>query len=245
MLIGNELLSGKVSDENVGFLARELFARGIEVRRVLVVPDEVDQIVEALKDLRTRVDFVFTSGGIGPTHDDITVEAVSLALERPLERRQDLVERARKIFGADLNEAHLKMATVPRGVTLVESERTRWPAMVVDDVFILAGVPKILRRGYHAVSRLLPRNDALLVMTVIVGTDEWTLTPMLDTVVARFPDVQIGSYPVLGDGDGATFHVRLVFEGTNRERVEAAVDSLVELLPKEDLQHIDPSEGLR
>jgi molybdenum cofactor synthesis domain-containing protein len=239
LLVGNEILSGKVADENAGFLAQELTARGVVVRRIVVVPDDVPTIVEALVDLRARVDFVVTSGGIGPTHDDVTVEAVANALERPLERHPALVRRAREIFGEGLGGAHLKMATVPRGVTLVESERTRWPTMVVDDVYVLAGVPSILRRGFDAIRDLLPRREPRCVATVIVRTDEWALAPLLDGVVAGFPDVAVGSYPVLGQG--RSFHVRVVVEGAARDRVAAAVAALVAVVPAGDLESVTPS----
>lgn len=230
LLIGNELLSGKVADENLRFLSAELFALGIEVRRAVVVPDEADEIVEALLDLRRRVDVVITSGGIGPTHDDLTVAAVAQALGRPLELDDGLVERVKQVFGDRLDEAHFKMARIPRGTVLVESSETRFPALVVDRVCVLAGIPKILRRSFAAIrdGGHLPAGRPQLVTTLFVMSDEWTLAPHLDRIVAAFPDVQLGSYPVL---DEPSYRVRLVFEARDADRVDAAVRSLVEGLP--------------
>jgi molybdenum cofactor synthesis domain-containing protein len=230
LLIGNELLSGKVVDENLHYLSTELFALGIDVRRAVVVPDETDEIVEALLDLLRRVDLVITSGGIGPTHDDITVAAVAQALGRPLELDAGLVERVKQVFGDRLDEAHLKMARIPRGTVLVESAQTRFPALVVDRVCVLAGIPKLLRRSFAAIRDrgLLPASRPRLVSTVYVTTDEWTLAPRLDRVVAAFPDVLLGSYPVLDDPG---YRVRLVFEARDADRVDEAVSAFVEQLP--------------
>lgn len=238
LLIGDELLSGKVADENAHFLSRELFAMGIEVRRVVVVPDETDEVVEALLDLRNRVDCVFTSGGIGPTHDDITVAAVAKALDRPLEVDPALVERVKKFFGKNLNDSHYKMATIPNGCTLVETKHTRWPALAIDKVFVLAGVPKILRRSFRAIkeSGLLPNGVAKQVTTIYVLTDEWTLAPILDQTLVAHPDVAIGSYPVLNE---PTYRVRITIESVDAEKVDDAVRFLVELLPENDVVRVE------
>ena len=238
LLIGDELLSGKVADENAAFLCRELTARGLVVRRVLVVTDEIDEVVEALDDLRRRYDYIITSGGIGPTHDDITVEAVGRALGRPLEVHPDLRQRARELFGAELEPAHLKMATIPRGSTLVESNETRWPALVVDRVFVLAGVPKIMRRSFAAVSSLLPKSDARHLSTLFLTIDEWTLAPALDRAVEAFPHVQIGSYPVLGD---PTYRVRVTLEGHDGQAVDDATALLRDQIPEEQVVRAERS----
>jgi molybdenum cofactor synthesis domain-containing protein len=228
LVVGNELLSGKVRDQNAHLLATELFSMGVALRRIVVVPDEIGETVEALRDLLTRVDFVFTSGGIGPTHDDITVAAVAKALGRPLEEHPTLVRKARAIFGDRLGEEHRRMTRVPAGCTLVESEATRWPALVVDRVFVLAGVPEIFRRSLAAVRHLIPERPAALVASVYLLTDEWSLTPLLDRAVAAFPDVLIGSYPEIGN---AEYRVRVTFEAVDRELVAEAVDYLVQALP--------------
>lgn len=238
LLIGNELLSGKVADENAHFLSRELFAMGIEVRRVVVVPDETDEIVEALLDLRSRVDLVFTSGGIGPTHDDITVASVAKALDRPLEVDPALVERVKKFFGENLNDSHYKMATIPKDCTLVETERTRWPALAVDKVFVLAGVPKILHRSFGAIKEkgLLPSGTPQHLTTIFVKTDEWTLAPILDQTLNAHPDVAIGSYPVLNE---PIYRVRITIESTDASNVDAAAQFLIEGLPGKDVVRVE------
>lgn len=234
LLIGDELLSGKIADENSHFLSKELFALGIDVRRIVVVPDTTDEVVEALLELRRRTEYVFTSGGIGPTHDDITVAAVAKALSRPLVLDADLMEGAKKIFGSNLNDAHKKMALIPQGCTKVESERTRWPALAIDNVFVLAGVPKIFRRSFNAIKEkgLLPLGAIKQVTTIYLLTDEWSLAPLLDQTIAAHPDVQIGSYPVLND---PTYRVRVTIEAISATTVEAAAKDLLDRLPLKDV----------
>lgn len=232
LLIGNELLSGKVADVNSHFLTRELFQMGITVKRIIVVPDEMDEIVSGVRELLEHADYVITSGGIGPTHDDITVEAVSTALDRPLELDPELETRAEKLFGAKLEPQHLKMATIPKGSTLVESEQTRWPALVVGRVFVFAGVPKILKRSFDATRHLFHGGVKNHVTTVFFNGNEWAIAPFLDEIVRSFPEVQLGSYPEL---DASDYRVKLTLESQNPEIVEHATTRLLSLLPEKDV----------
>jgi len=237
LLIGNELLSGKVRDENAHFLAGELFARGLPLKRIVVVPDEIGTVADALCELLGRVDIVFTSGGIGPTHDDITVEAVARALERPLVSSKQLEQAARSVFGEKLDEAHLRMTRIPEGATLVESEETRFPVIAVERVYVLAGVPTIFRRGFRAVAPRLPRGAPKRLDNVYVRLDEWSLAPHLNRLVAAYPNVEIGSYPVMGE---SRYRVRITFEGTDTAAVEGAGRDLVSALPPEVV--VDPKD---
>lgn len=236
LLIGNELLSGKVRDENAYFLARELAANGVTLQRVVVVPDEQDEIIDALRDLLDRVDVVFTAGGIGPTHDDITMAAVGRALGRELVLVPELEARAREIFGDRLGPAHLKMAWVPQGCELVESDELRWPVVAVDRVYVLAGVPRILRRGFRAVRGRLTRGRPVQVASIYVTTDEWTLAPLLDATLAAHPTVQVGSYP---DMETTEHKVRITLENEDSGVVRAAVENLLARLPASDVVRVE------
>lgn len=236
LLIGNELLSGKVRDENSFYLARKLTAMGIELRRVVLVSDELDEVVEALRDLLGRVDVVFTSGGIGPTHDDITMAAVAAALDRELTQLPDLEERARRIFGGTIGPPHLKMATVPEECELIESDELRWPVVLVDRVYVLAGVPKIFRRGFRAVRGRLTRGRPHHVASIFVTTDEWTLAPLLDATIAAHDDVAVGSYP---DMDSASFRVRVTIEAAEPNSVAAAVRDLLSRVPQAEVVKVE------
>jgi molybdenum cofactor synthesis domain-containing protein len=236
LLIGNELLSGKVRDENAYFLARELAAIGVRLQRVVVVPDERDEIIDALRDLLRRVDLVFTAGGIGPTHDDITMDAVARALDRDLVLDPGLEARAREIFGARLGPAHLKMAWVPRGCDLVQSDELRWPTVAVDRVYVLAGIPKILRRGFRAVQARISGGRPAQLASVYVTTDEWTLAPLLDATVTAHPQVQVGSYP---DMESTEHKVRVTFEAADPAAVHAAVEGLLARIPPGEVVRVE------
>lgn len=232
LIIGNEILNGSIADENAKYVTAELAQQGIAVRRIVVVPDEKPEIVEALRDLLGRVDYVITSGGIGPTHDDITVAAVTQALDLNLVEMPSLVERAKRIFGAPLTTAQRKMALVPNQAQLVESPHTRWPALVVNRVFVLAGVPTIFRRGFEAVRSQLPRARRSHEVTLFVLTDEWTLAPLLDTTLGRFPNLEIGSYPV---HENSEYRVRLVLTSPDLACLDQALGYLRQRIPPDDL----------
>jgi molybdenum cofactor synthesis domain-containing protein len=236
LIIGNEILNGSVAEENAKFLTAELVKQGMTVRRIIVVPDEKTEIIEALHNLLRRTDYVITSGGIGPTHDDITVEAVAQALDRNLTEVPDLVTRAEKIFGAPLTSAQRKMAVVPEETQLVESPNTRWPAMVVGRVFVLAGVPTIFRRGFEAVRSLLPAKARSLELTLFVLTDEWTLTPLLEETLSRFNGLEIGSYPVLNNDE---YRVRLVLSAPDQELLDESLNHLRQLIPAQDVVRVE------
>ncbi len=236
LLVGNELLSGKVRDENAYFLARELNSLGLDLRRVVLVPDERDDVIEGVLDLLERVDLVFTSGGIGPTHDDITVEAVAQALDRELELVPELADRARTIFGQDIGPAHLKMAHVPRGSELIESEQLRWPVIRTERVFVLAGVPEILRRGFDALRPHLPSGDPQYLASVYLTTDEWSLAPLLQATLESYPDVEVGSYPVFSNPD---YRVRVTFEALDPHLVRDAQRDLVERLSPDHVVRVE------
>src|SRR2546422_9255372 len=146
VLIGNEILSGKVTDVNAAYLCRELRALGVDVRRIAVIPDEVDLIAREVATLSRDHDVVFTSGGVGPTHDDVTIEGVARAMDVKVVRHPLLVGILERHFGAQLNEAHLKMAEMPEGGQLVGHEAVRFPTMLMRHVCIPPVVPRTLRR---------------------------------------------------------------------------------------------------
>src|SRR5437868_15352976 len=161
LLIGNEILSGKVEEENARFLTRELRALGVALRRIEVVPDVTDEIAASVRALADRFDFVFTSGGVGPTHDDVTLHAVAEAFGMKVHRHPDLEALLRAGYGDRLHERDLRMADIPTGARLEygpggrhADARAPWPVIVVRNVWILPGVPTIFRRKFEAVREL-------------------------------------------------------------------------------------------
>jgi molybdenum cofactor synthesis domain-containing protein len=229
LIIGEEILSGKVEEENARHLVRELRALGVAVRRIEVVPDDVDEIVAAVRSLSARFDHVFTSGGIGPTHDDLTMPAVAQAFEMALERRSELERLIRAAMGAELHERDLRMADVPTGAELLYGDPpdpARWPVVAVRNVFVLPGVPVIFRRKFASVRERF-RAGPIHGRAVYSREGEATIAAALDAVVAEFPTVTIGSYPRL---DAADHKVKITVDGRDGDAVTRAAARLVERL---------------
>jgi molybdenum cofactor synthesis domain-containing protein len=229
LVVGNEVLSAKVRDENGPYAAAALRARGVQLSAVLTLPDQVDVLQEAVGRERQRVDWLFTSGGIGPTHDDVTLLAVARALGRDLERHAGLADHLRDVYrrrGLEVPEAALRMADVPAGTRLVGD--ARYPVLVVENVVALPGPPQFFRAQLDA---FLPALAAppfqLACLYVSLGEDRFALA--LDRVAQAFPDVGIGSYPRFDEAD---HRVKLTFEAKDLARVEAAVQAFLEVLPE-------------
>ncbi|RMG97485.1 MAG: competence/damage-inducible protein A [Deltaproteobacteria bacterium] len=203
LLIGNELLSGKIRDENGWHLARFLRRRGIELAEMAVVPDDVDEIARALARLVGRHPLVFTSGGVGPTHDDRTLAAVAAATGRPLERHAGMEALLRDHYGEGVGEAALAMADLPRGT--VPCALPGWPVLRLDTdapavarIYILPGVPELFRSKLERLAELpgeLPEGPGWVLEVLDLAVDEAELAAPLAEVAAAEPDVEIGSYP--------------------------------------------------
>lgn len=230
VVVGSEVLSAKVRDENGPYAAEKLRALGARLLAIHTVPDRVEDVVEAVATLRRRVDWCFTSGGVGPTHDDITVRAVAAALGRPVIRLGPLVEVIRSIHrlhhpGAEAPEAALRMADVPEGTRLLGDPG--YPTLAVENVVLLPGPPRFFRHQLDAIAPLLSGAPFRLA-TLYLSAGEVEITPVLDAVVATHPGVEIGSYPQF---DGGDHRVRLTVESKDRAAVVAARDALLAALP--------------
>ena len=235
LVIGNELLTGKVQDSNVSVLARELFGLGITLRRVIFCRDEIDVIARDLNDLRQRYDYVFTSGGVGPTHDDVTFEAVARAFGQRLERSAEIEALLTEYFGARLTPHHLRMAEVPTGATLVTTAKGRWPAVRVDNVFVLPGLPEIFKRKLPILRAELRGGAPFFSRSVGTASDEGAIAPLLASLSDQHPGISIGSYPRWGDGP---VRVRVTFDGRDSLQVDHAVAALLSALPADEI--VDP-----
>jgi molybdenum cofactor synthesis domain-containing protein len=229
VIIGEEILSGKVEDENARFLVRELRALGVSLRRIEVLPDDIEEIAASVRALAARVDHVFTSGGVGPTHDDVTLAAVAAAFDMRIERRAELEPLIRGGLGAAFHERDLRMADVPDGARLVygpASGPLRWPVVAVRNVFVLPGVPEIFRRKFDLLRELV-RSGPIFSRALYSREGEGPIAGALDDVVAEFPSVTIGSYPRL---DAPDHKVKITFDGRDEAAVEQALARLVDLL---------------
>lgn len=227
LVIGNELLTGKIEDRNVPVLARELFGLGIALRRVVICEDDVETIAADLDALRECYDFVFTSGGVGPTHDDVTMGAVARCFGVELERAEPLAELLRGHFGDRLREEHLRMADVPAGAELVVTESVRWPTVRIGGVFVLPGLPEVFAMKMPLLREHLGADRPFVTRTVRTSSGEGEIAGLLERIGERHPGVQIGSYPRWGDGP---VRVRVTFDGRDLAAVEAAAASFAEAL---------------
>jgi molybdenum cofactor synthesis domain-containing protein len=229
VVVGNEVLSAKVTDENGPWLATRLHQLGIELRSIQTVRDRVDEIVEALLRERPRVGWVITSGGVGPTHDDVTVAAVAAALGRPVVRDPRLAgiyraihQRIRKV---EIPEAGLRMADVPEGTELAGDPD--FPTLVCDGVVMLPGVPKFLRYQFDQFAGAMGGAPFHLA-SVFISVVEDQIAPALGAVAAAHPQVEVGSYPRFDEADHA---VKLTVESRDLDDVLAALDALLAALP--------------
>jgi molybdenum cofactor synthesis domain-containing protein len=222
VIIGEEILSGKVEEENARYLVRELRGLGVEVRRIEILPDVVDEIAASLRALAPRVDHVFTSGGVGPTHDDVTLPAVAAAFGMRIQRRAELEPLIRASLGNAFHERDLRMADIPEGARLVyptPPQPGRWPVVAVHNVFVLPGVPEIFRRKFDTLRELL-RAGTIFSRALYSRQGEGPIAAALDDVVAAFPSVTIGSYPRL---DAPDHKVKITLDGRDQAAVECAL----------------------
>jgi molybdenum cofactor synthesis domain-containing protein len=230
LVVGSEVLSGKVSDENGPFLVKRLRELGTELVSLHVVPDRMDVIVEALLAARRRAAWVLTSGGVGPTHDDLTLPAVARALGRPLRREEGMVTvlrtmHARHHPGEGLPQAALRMADLPEGTRLLGDPE--FPTLVVEGVAMLPGVPSFLRHQFERIAPLL-RGAPFHLVCLYLGLGEDRIAAPLDRVAREHPDVEIGSYPRF---DVTDHRVRVTLEGRDAASVRAAARATVAELP--------------
>lgn len=237
LVIGNELLSGKIRDANIFELACFLRALGVELTRVVMVVDDVDVIAQEVNSLRQTHDLLFTSGGVGPTHDDVTVAGVARAFGRRVVRDAVVEGLLRQYYGDTLKPGHLHLADVPEGVELYSGRSPQWPTMVLGNVFVLPGVPEIFRLKLAALAdRLRGDDEPFHTRSVYCTIEEAELRPFLDEVVEAFTDVFVGSYPRWRGGDHA---VRVTFDGRDQARVEAAEAHFLSKVPAQSIARRD------
>lgn len=235
IIIGNEVLTAKVVDQNGPLLVKRCRERGVLLRSVHTVLDEVDAIVEAVDLARRQSRYVITSGGIGPTHDDVTVRAVALALGREVVRLPEMVERIRERAGAKLRESALRLADAPEGATLLALEGDWFPVLACGDIYMLPGVPELFRLQLERVLSELPGRP-VVVRQLLLDATESEIAPALDRIALANPDVGIGSYPQFGRD--LPFRVKVTVEHEDAARVDAIVALLETDLPPGSLLKI-------
>jgi molybdenum cofactor synthesis domain-containing protein len=232
LVIGDEILSGRTRDANMYHLAGELSGHGIDLLEVRVVSDDHDAIVAAVRALSQGYDHVFTSGGIGPTHDDITADAIAAAFDTPIDVRADaraLLEAHYRRTGLELNAARLRMARIPDGATLIDNSLSTAPGFTLGNVHVMAGVPAVFQAMVASLLSRLTGGAPLLSQSLRVMRGEGDIAAQLTALAGDFADLSIGCYPFQKDG---VFGAQIVVRGTDGSRVSAAITRLVrELAP--------------
>ena len=242
LIIGDEILSGRTQDTNLRDIARYLGVHGVDLAEARTVPDVLDEIVDALNALRARYDYVITTGGIGPTHDDITADAVAAAFGVALEEHPEILAMMQKRWGDELNAARRRMARVPVGGALVKNPVQGPPGFTIGNVFVLAGVPQIMRGMLEDVGPRLRGGRVTVSRTVRVeGSGEGQIAAPLEAVAKAHPDMSLGSYPFFGpDGYGSN----LVVRSRDPDQLGAVVVELISALQAAgiaNVREIDPA----
>jgi molybdenum cofactor synthesis domain-containing protein len=228
IIIGNEILSGRTKDKNLGFIAERLTEWGIRLMEVRVIPDVEATIVEAVNACRAAFDYVFTTGGIGPTHDDITASSVAKAFGVKIHRHPEALKiMQRQVKPEDLNEARLKMADVPEGATLIENPVSGAPGFQIGNVFVMAGVPMIMQAMLEGLRHKLVGGAPVLSRSVRAFLPEGTVAEGLGKIQDRHADIDIGSYPFFRKG---RFGTSLVLRGTDEAELESAKGEVEDLI---------------
>jgi molybdenum cofactor synthesis domain-containing protein len=223
LIIGNEILSGRTQDINVQFIARRLAARGVRLSEVRVVPDVAARIIGAVNELRAAYDMLFTTGGIGPTHDDITSECIAAAVGVPWEVHDETDRILHAAMGERYNAARRRMATLPRGAVPITSEASLAPGFSIGNVHVMAGVPRIMQAQFSALEPSLPEGTPIAMRVVHgMGLLEGSIAADLAAIQERFAGIDLGSYPFRRGELGG---VAIVAKGTDVAALEAAIEA--------------------
>ena len=227
VVVGNEILTGKVEDTNSPFLAKELYSLGVQVRSIVTIADEVETIGRVVRAGAPCHDVVITTGGVGPTHDDVTLAGVARAFGVPVERHPEMERILREFYGAGLAPPLLRMADLPRGMELIDQAELRIPCVRMQNVWVFPGEPTIFRRKWAAVRERF-RSEPFALAKIWTLLEEGELAPLLEETLARHSNITIGSYPVYETKDYA---VLLTIESSDRAAVQAAQSDLLSRLP--------------
>lgn len=226
IVIGNEILSGKTRDENSPYLVRELRNLGVDVRKISVVPDELRLISEEVRNFSNSYDYVFTTGGVGPTHDDLTMDSIAIAFDRHVRRHPELEANIRHFYARELVDGNLRMADVPEGARLVGGKGMWFPVVAVENVYIFPGVPEILQKKFEHIKETF-REAPFHLREIYLRADEGVIANTLHRLLADFPDLLLGSYPVF---DNPVYSVKLTLESKDAGYLDRAYASLLSQL---------------
>lgn len=228
LIIGNEILSGKVRDDNGPYLSGAFRALGVDVRRIVVVPDEESAIAAEVSDCSRRFDWVVTTGGVGPTHDDVTMAGIATGFGRKVVRDGELEAYIKSRYGPDLNEASLKLAEIPEGAQLIRAEGIRFPVVAIANVFIFPGIPDVARRKFDAIKERF-QDEPFHIRRIHLNVREEDIAHHLHRLLELYPGLLLGSYPATKPGET---RVVLTLESKDPDSLESAFRELMRFLPE-------------
>jgi len=243
LIVGNEILSGRTQDLNISFLARELSKLGISLLEVRVVPDKIRTIVRCINEFRKKHKYVFTTGGLGPTHDDVTTSSVARLFKVPLYRDQEAVAMIKTYYhetNKTLDESAFKMADIPTGATLILNDVSGAPGFKLKNVFVLAGIPKVMQAMFNYAKIYLKASDKFVSKSVQVEVGESVISLLFGKLQRKYADLDLGSYPVSHRGKWCT---HLVIRGRLSNRVTQANKELGKRLLKEKIEFAEVEEA--
>ncbi len=234
IVIGNEILSGKTRDENSPYLVRELRDLGVDVRKISVIPDELSLISDEVQAFSNSFDYVFTTGGVGPTHDDLTMNGIANAFGRHIHRHPDLEASIRHFYSHELIDGNLRMADIPEGARLVGGKGMWFPVVAVENVYIFPGVPEILQKKFERIKETF-RESPFYLREIYLKADEGQIAGTLHRLLAAFPDLMLGSYPYF---DNPVYSIKLTLESKDSSYLDRAHATLLSQLAGIDLHPV-------
>src|SRR5262245_51348123 len=234
LVIGNEILSGKTADENSLFLSTELRELGVDVRKISVIPDDIQTIADEVRLLSRSFNYVFTTGGVGPTHDDLTMEGIATAFARRIHRSPEIEASIRHFYSRELIEGNLRMADVPEGARLVGGKGMWFPVVAVENVYSFPGVSEILQKRFERIKETF-REAPFYLRESYLKPDEGQIAPTLHVVLQDLPELLLGSYPYF---DNPIYSIKLTLESKNVSYLDRAHAKLLARLAKINLTPI-------
>lgn len=235
IIIGNEILSGKVQDSNSFYLASELRKLGVSLKRISVIPDDIKIIGSEAAEFSRHYDFVFTSGGVGPTHDDVTMEGIAKGFAVKLVSHPRFVEYFRSKYGWPLNNAILKMTEVPEGSEIIDLNNMSFPLVLFRNIFVFPGIPEYLRNKFSLIKERF-RFSAFYLKRIFLDANESDIAEILNAIVAENKDVSFGSYPIL---DNPEYRIIVTIESKSEGSVIKAVEELMRRIPNKIIVRVE------
>lgn len=235
IIIGSEILSGKIHDQNSFFLATELRSLGVSLTQISVIPDDLDMIGREAREFSDAFDYVFTTGGVGPTHDDITMAGIAKGFGVGLVRHPALEKKFRERYGEAVNDAVLKMAEIPEGSEVIEFSTNNFPLVVFRNIYIFPGIPRFLQEKFNLVKERF-RTSGFYLRRIYLKANESDIAAILNAIVERNDCVTFGSYPILGNPE---YQIILTAESKLEGDLQKATEELISSLPKEFLVKVE------